>query len=71
MSISSYDDKDKIFINSDNDVTCEYLVYWRGSMIGKSPREFMKEINQYRYKAEWLALEINRSMNIAVVDIDW
>ncbi|POG82435.1 hypothetical protein GLOIN_2v1762244 [Rhizophagus irregularis DAOM 181602=DAOM 197198] len=44
MSISSYDDKDKIFINSDNDVT---------------------------YKAEWLALEINRSMNIAVVDIDW
>ncbi|PKY27502.1 hypothetical protein RhiirB3_443247 [Rhizophagus irregularis] len=46
MGISSYNDKDKIFINSDNDVT---------------------------YKAEWLALEINRSlrMNIAEVDIDW
>ncbi|PKC51649.1 hypothetical protein RhiirA1_483269 [Rhizophagus irregularis] len=49
MGISSYDDKDKIFINSDNDVTCKYSVY----------------------KAEWLALEINRSMNIAVVNIDW
>ena len=33
----------------------------------------MKEINQYRYKAEWLTLEINRSLriNISKVDIDW
>ncbi|RGB41600.1 hypothetical protein C1646_751892 [Rhizophagus diaphanus] len=34
------------------------MVYWRRSMIRASLREFMKE----RYKTEWLAFDINRSL---------
>ncbi|CAB4402724.1 unnamed protein product [Rhizophagus irregularis] len=66
-SIASNDDKDKIFININNDVEWEYMVYRRGSMIRTSP---MKEINQYRYKAEWLTLDINRSLRMNIVDVD-
>lgn len=33
----------------------------------------MKKLNYLTYKAEWLALDINRSfrLNIVDVDIDW
>ncbi|CAB4410906.1 unnamed protein product [Rhizophagus irregularis] len=49
----------------------DFMVYWRGSMmIGASPREFIKEINQYRYKVEWLALDINRSLRMNIIDVD-
>lgn len=37
----------------------EYLLpYWREIMIEESPREFVKNLNQYKYKAEWLSLDI-------------
>ncbi|CAB4441736.1 unnamed protein product [Rhizophagus irregularis] len=43
-----------------DEVTWEYMTYWRGLLINQNPREFMKEVNQIKYKAEWLVLDINR-----------
>lgn len=36
------------------------MTYWRGLLINQNPREFMKEVNQIKYKAEWSVLDINR-----------
>jgi hypothetical protein len=60
-------------IKIDASLTWEYMVYWRGILIKESAQEFMKKINYLRYKAEWLALDINRSFRLNTFDsnIDW
>jgi hypothetical protein len=60
-------------IKIDASLTWEYMVYWRGILIKEGAREFMKKINYFRYKAEWLALDINRSfcVNMSNISIDW
>ncbi|CAB5181157.1 unnamed protein product [Rhizophagus irregularis] len=48
-------------------------MYWKGKLVRESSREFMKKYNQCKFKADWLALEINGSlrMHIVEIDIDW
>ncbi|PKK63287.1 hypothetical protein RhiirC2_789128 [Rhizophagus irregularis] len=46
-------------ININNDYTWEYSVFWNNTIVKSNPREFMKNINQLKYKADWLALDIN------------
>ncbi|PKY62988.1 hypothetical protein RhiirA4_490585 [Rhizophagus irregularis] len=50
-----------------------FMMYWKGKLVRKSSKEFMKKYNQCKFKADWLVLEINRSlrMHIVEIDIDW
>ncbi|PKY34887.1 hypothetical protein RhiirB3_455038 [Rhizophagus irregularis] len=37
-------------ININNDYTWEYSVFWKNTIVKSNPREFMKNINQLKYK---------------------
>ncbi|CAG8610557.1 21980_t:CDS:2 [Rhizophagus irregularis] len=56
IQISYQRDKTKISLNQ----KLKLVTYWRGLLINQNPREFMKEVNQIKYKAEWSVLDINR-----------
>lgn len=67
--IAHLDDTNKFIsmIASDKLLTWEYLPYWRGVLIIEQPREFMKKLNQLKFKADWLSLmssNINRSYTV-------
>jgi hypothetical protein len=61
-------DNSKIFFNIDSEISWEYMMYWKGKLVRESPRDFMKKYNQCKFKADWLALEINRSSRMHIVE---
>jgi hypothetical protein len=73
LAIMEDDDKLKTLIKLNNCMSWEYLVYWRGEVVRESSREFMKKVNQIRYKVEWLTLDVNRTLRLNLPDIiiDW